>query len=62
MVFWPLIVDLYHVANGKMIRSEAEVRALVRHWFLFDWMRVLAIACGFLASIRAISVPFPDER
>lgn len=58
-VFWPLIVELYRVANNKIVRNDAEVSTLVRHWFIFDWLRVAVIAIGFLSSVRAISIPYP---
>jgi hypothetical protein len=57
-VFWPLITDLYRVANGRVTMSDAAVATLVRHWFIYDWIRVAVIAIGFLASIRAISIPY----
>lgn len=61
-VFWPIITELYRVANGKIVRSDVEVRTLVRHWFIYDGLRVIVIAVGFLASIRAISMPYlPKE-
>ena len=58
-VFWPLIVDLYRVANTKIVRNDAEVSTLVRHWFVFDWLRLAVIAIGFFSSVRAISIPYP---
>ncbi len=61
-VFWPMIVELYRIANGELIRSDDHVLALVHHWFLYDWLRLAAIAIGFLASVRAISIPYPVER
>lgn len=60
-VFWPIIVELYRVANGKIVRSDQQIAMLVRHWFLFDWLRLAAIAFGFLSSIRAISIPYGTE-
>jgi len=39
-VFWPLIVDLYRVANSKVVRNDLEVSTLVRHGFFstdFGW-------------------------
>jgi hypothetical protein len=39
-VFWPIITELYRIANGKTIKSDAEVVTLVQHWFTYDWLRV----------------------
>ncbi len=60
-VFWPLIVELYRVANNKIVRNDAEVSTLVRHWFVFDSLRLAVIAIGFLSSVRAISIPYPES-
>jgi hypothetical protein len=57
-VFWPIITELYRIANGKTIKNDAEVVTLVRHWFTYDWLRVAVIAVGFLSSIRSISIPY----
>ena len=32
---------------------------MVHEWVVLDWVRVASGTVGFLASIRAISVPFP---
>jgi hypothetical protein len=60
-VFWPMIRELYGVASGKLIGSDAELIHLVRRWIIGDWMRVAGIAVGFVSSIRAISMPYPRE-
>ena len=57
-LFWPIITELYRVANGKAIESDTQVAILVRHWFIYDWLRVAVIATGFLSSVRAISIPY----
>ncbi len=60
-VFWPMIRELYGVASGKLIRSDAELIHLVRRWIIGDWIRVAGIAVGFVSSIQAISMPYPRE-
>jgi hypothetical protein len=56
-----MIRELYGVASGKLIGSDAELIHLVRRWIIGDWMRVAGIAVGFVSSIRAISMPYPRE-
>jgi len=56
-VFWPMIHELYGVASGKIVSTDAEVMRLVRRWFIWDWVRVAMIAVGFVSSVRAISLP-----
>ena len=58
-VFWPMIRELYGAGSGKIVRSDAELRLLVRRWMIWDWLRVAVIATGFVSLVRAISVPFP---
>jgi hypothetical protein len=57
-MFWPIITELYRVARGKVIADHSHVAKLVRQWFVYDWLRLCVIAVGFLASVRAISVPY----
>jgi hypothetical protein len=61
-VFWPMINELYGAATGTIPRSDAEMVALARKWIVWDWLRVVVIATGFVASIRAISVPYPRQE
>ncbi len=61
-VFWPMIRELYGAGTGKIVRSEAELVLLVRRWMIWDWFRSALIAVGLVASIRAISIPFPQGQ
>ena len=61
-VFWPMIHELYGAATGKLVRSDAELIALARRWIICDWFRVGLIAVGFLASVRAISLPITAQK
>lgn len=56
-LFWPVITELYRLANGRVVKSDAEVAALVRRWVVYDWLRIALIAVGFLSSIRAFRIP-----
>ena len=58
-VFWPMIRELYGAGSGKIVKSDAELILLVRRWMIWDWLRVVVIAVGFVSSVRAISIPFP---
>ena len=56
-VFWPMIRELYGSAIGRISHTDAELVRLVHRWIVWDWLRVSLIAIGFLASLRAISLP-----
>ena len=61
-VFWPMIDELYFSGTGKLVRTNAELIQLVHRWMVWDSFRLILIAIGFLASVRAISVPFPRSK
>ncbi len=61
-VFWPMIRELYGVATGRIVQSDAESIHLARRWLYWDWCRVAVIAVGFLSFIRAISLPYPRQN
>ena len=56
-VFWPMIHELWGSAKGRISHTDAELVALAHRWIRWDWFRVSLIAMGFIASIRAISLP-----
>ena len=51
------IHQLYGTATGKIVASDAESIRLARRWITWDSFRVALIAVGFIASVRAISLP-----
>src|SRR5258708_37691371 len=61
-VFWPLIGELYRVSHGTITRTDAEVRTLVLHWFIYDWLRIAVIAAGFFSVVRSISLPYAERQ
>lgn len=60
-VFWPMIRELYGAGTGKIVRTDAELVLLVRGWMIWDSLRSALIAVGFVSSVRAISIPFPQS-
>lgn len=63
VVFWPLNFELWNYATGspKATESVAQIIDKARTWVTMDWLRVAAAAIGFIASIRAISLPYPED-
>jgi len=60
--FWPRNAALWAVAQGSasaMQDQDAIVR-MVREWVALDWVRIAMGTVGFIASIRAISIPYPE--
>jgi hypothetical protein len=59
-LFWPLINAIYQVAHHRVSIANADAVALVQRWFLYDSIRIVVIAAGFLSAVRAISIPYPE--
>lgn len=67
LVFWPMNAALWAVAreSATALKEPEAVRALVRQWIIFDWLRVGIGVVGYVAAIKAISIPYPapiDDR
>ncbi|NJO34667.1 MAG: DUF1772 domain-containing protein [Rhodospirillales bacterium] len=62
--FWPMNSALWAYAiNSPGNSHSAEEIAMIAHrWVMLDWVRVGAAAVGFIASIRALSISYPQER
>lgn len=58
-VFWPMIDELWGIRSGKLARTDAQALELARRWLAWDAGRVVVILAGFLAVVRAISLPYP---
>lgn len=56
-VFWPMINQQYDFATGKVVATPDEAMALTARWVRWDWGRIVLIAIGFIASVRALSAP-----
>ncbi len=48
--------------QARITRTDAELVQLVRRWMVWDWLRVVVIAGGFLSSVRAISIPYNARK
>ena len=61
LAFWPRNAALWAVAKGSpgAMTDTAMIRAMVRQWVAFDWLRIAMGTVGYVAAIRAISIPFP---
>jgi hypothetical protein len=55
-VFWPMINAQYAIATGKATASAAEAAQLTARWVAWDSFRILLIAVGFVASLRALTL------
>lgn len=61
--FWPMNAALWRHAihsPGDSI-TDAESIAMARQWILLDWARLAGGAAAFVAALRALTLPWPDE-
>lgn len=61
-IFWPMIHQLYGTAIGRVTATEAESVQLAHRWLVWDWFRLVVIAIGFVASVRAMSVTVVSKQ
>lgn len=59
-VFWPMVGQLQAAVAGRFAGGDAEAVALARRWMLWDSARTVVIALGYVAVVRAISLPAGD--
>lgn len=60
-LFWPRNAALWAVSQHTLTLTPEEVRFMVREWIILDWLRVAAGGIGFLAAVKAISIPYPSD-
>ena len=61
-VFWPMISELWGIHTGRLVRTDAQAIQLAHRWIVSDSLRTVVGAVGFLSSVRAISVPYPQQK
>jgi anthrone oxygenase-like protein len=61
--FWPQNAALWAIAKGSPTAEQdaAVIRAMVRQWVAYDWLRVAMGFVGLVAAVRAISISFPSR-
>ena len=61
VAFWPRNAALWAAAqkSPNAIQDTAVILAMVREWVMFDWLRVALATVGYVAAVRAISIPYP---
>jgi hypothetical protein len=58
--FWPRNAALWAVARGapNAAMDRDVIIKMVHQWVAMDWVRVAMGTVGFIASVRALSVPY----
>ena len=61
VAFWPRNGTLFAAGSGSPIAltDRAELIRQARLWLQYDWCRIVMMVVGFMAAVRAISMPTP---
>lgn len=61
--FWPMNAALwYHgIGSVKDTLTDAQSITMARRWIALDWVRVAGGAVAFLAGLRALTLPWPQD-
>jgi hypothetical protein len=63
VAFWPMNAALYYhgVGSPKGSITDAQSVAMTRLWVQLDWVRVAGATAAFVAALRALTLPWPQE-
>lgn len=63
VAFWPMNAALYYhgIASAKDTITDAQSIAMARHWVELDWVRVAGATAAFVAPLRALTLPWPQD-
>jgi len=63
VAFWPMNAALYYhgIASPKDTITDAQSVAMTRQWLTLDWLRVAGATAAFVAPLKALTLPWPNE-
>lgn len=61
--FWPMNAALYYhgIRSPKDTITDAQSIAMAQRWVTLDWVRVGGAVAAFVAPLRALTLPWPQE-
>ncbi len=61
--FWPMNAALYYhgVGSARDTLTDPESIAMTHRWIALDWLRVISATVIFVAPLRALTLPFPQD-
>ncbi len=61
--FWPMNAALYYhgIGSPKDTITDAQSIAMARRWVMLDWVRVAGATAAFVAPLRALTMPWPEQ-
>ncbi|MBB5714155.1 anthrone oxygenase family protein [Sphingomonas aerophila] len=63
VAFWPMNAALYYHGTGspKDTITDAQSIAMAQRWVTLDWVRVVGASAAFVAPLRALTAPWPQD-
>lgn len=63
VAFWPMNAALFYhgVGSSRDSITDAQSIAMARLWIQLDWVRVMGATAAFVAALRALTLPWPQE-
>lgn len=63
VAFWPINAALYYhgVHSPKDTITDAQSIVMTKQWIALDWLRVAGAGVAFVAPLRALTLPWPEE-
>jgi hypothetical protein len=63
LVFWPMNAALWHhaIKSPQDALTDAQSVEMARLWVQLDWIRVAGGVAAFVAALRALTLPWPQE-
>lgn len=63
VAFWPLNAALYYhgIHSPKDSITDAQSIAMARQWIALDGLRVAGATAAFVAPLRALTLPWPED-
>jgi hypothetical protein len=63
VAFWPMNAALYYhgVHSPKDTITDAQSILLAKRWVMLDWLRVAGATAAFVAPLKALTTPWPDQ-
>lgn len=62
--FWPRNAELWAIAKGaaNAVQDKQTIIRMVNEWVTYDWIRLVMGGIGLLGAIRALSIPYPNDK
>lgn len=63
VAFWPMNAALYYhgIGSPKNTITDEQSIAMAHRWLMLDWIRAAGAAAAFVAPLRALIIPWPQE-